>query len=276
MSANATRPGGALVLFTRDLRVRDQQALAAAVREHERVVAAFVFDRQLLNGSCGAPNRLAFLIDCLEDLARSLRERGSQLLLRRGDVVQETMRLLAEHRLEAVHMSDDITPYARRRHTRLATACAAARVALHTHPGVTVVPAGAITPAGGEHYRVFTPYWRVWRELPRGAPLRAPRRITSPPDLRGESSLPRASTLGGGQASPELQRGGESAARTQLESWLRRGLEHYPERHDALPTEGTSRLSAYLHFGCISPRTVARAHADGRRGRGLRTPALLA
>ncbi|HEY4996663.1 MAG TPA: deoxyribodipyrimidine photo-lyase, partial [Solirubrobacteraceae bacterium] len=256
MSAAATAPRGALVLFTRDLRVRDQQALATAVREHEHVLAAFVLDSELLSTSCGAPNRLAFLSDCLEDLARSLAERGSRLLVRRGEVVTEAMRLVEEHGLEAIHMSEDVTPYARRRHARLAKACAGARVALHTHPGVTVVPSGAITPVGGDHYRVFTPYWRVWRELPRGTPLRAPRRISSPPGLRDRSSIPRAHELGGGERSPELQRGGESAAREQLERWLRSGLQRYPERHDALAEEGTSRLSAYLHFGCLSPRTV--------------------
>jgi deoxyribodipyrimidine photo-lyase len=246
---------GALVLFTRDLRVHDQPALAAAVREHEHLIAAFVLDRELLSGSCAAPNRLAFLIDCLEDLARSLSEHGAPLLVRRGDVVQETMRLVAEHDLEAIHMSADITPYARRRHARLAKACAGARVALHTHAGITLVAPGAITPAGGDHYRVFTPYWRAWNALPRGGITRAPRRIASPRGLRREA-IPSAAELGSGMPSPELQRGGENAAREQLGRWLRGGIERYPERHDALSMEGTSRLSAYLHFGCLSPRTV--------------------
>jgi deoxyribodipyrimidine photo-lyase len=34
----------ALVLFTRDLRVRDQPALASAAREAEQIVPAFVLD----------------------------------------------------------------------------------------------------------------------------------------------------------------------------------------------------------------------------------------
>jgi deoxyribodipyrimidine photo-lyase len=243
------------VLFTRDLRVRDQQALATAVREHEHVVSAFVLDRELLRGSCGAPNRLAFLIDCLEDLARSLAERGAQLLVRQGDVVEEAMRLVGEHRLTAIHMSDDPTPYARARHARLAQACAGERVALHVHPGVTVVPAAAITPVGGDHYRVFTPYWRAWSALPRGPILRAPRQIRTPRGLR-PGPIPGAAELNPAAPSAALQRGGERAAREQLERWLRSGLERYPQRHDALPEEGTSRLSAYLHFGCLSPRAV--------------------
>ena len=67
----------AIVLFTRDLRVRDQAALAAAAREAERVVPLFVLDEELLRRRCGSPNRLAFLLDCLRDLDGSLRERGA-------------------------------------------------------------------------------------------------------------------------------------------------------------------------------------------------------
>ncbi len=105
----------ALVLFTRDLRVRDQPALAAAAREAEQLVPAFVLDRKLLAGSCGAPNRLAFLLDCLHDLDSSLRERGARLVVRRGDVVEETLRLAHEWELDALYMSADVTPYARAR-----------------------------------------------------------------------------------------------------------------------------------------------------------------
>jgi deoxyribodipyrimidine photo-lyase len=95
----------ALVLFTRDLRVRDHAPLSAAVREQDAIVPAFVLDSQLLRGSCAAPNRLAFLLDCLGDLDRSLGERGTRLLVRHGDVVEETMKLVHRWRLTAIYMS---------------------------------------------------------------------------------------------------------------------------------------------------------------------------
>ncbi len=71
---------GALVLFTRDLRVRDQPALAAAVREAETVVPAFVLARQLLARRCGAPNRVAFLLDSRDQLAHDRTSRLSPYL----------------------------------------------------------------------------------------------------------------------------------------------------------------------------------------------------
>ena len=262
-SAPAAPARGALVLFTRDLRVRDHQALLAATREHDVVLPAFVLDRDLLAGSCGAPNRVAFLLDCLRDLDRSLQERGARLILREGDVVEEAMKLVEEHSLTAIHMSADSTPYAQARRKRLEQACDRARVKLCCHPGVTVHAPGKITPAGGDHYRVFTPYWRVWSRRDPGEAMRAPRNISMPTRSVDLRPIPTLESLVQKSPSPELQPGGEEAGRRQLGRWLGHA-DAYEELHDDLPAAGTSRLSAYLHFGCLSPRALlARGGAAG-------------
>lgn len=254
----------AVVLFTRDLRVRDQAALATAAREADRVVPLFVFDEALLKTSCGAANRVAFLLDCLRDLDRSLRERGARLVVRRGDPVEQALRVAEEAGADALHMSDDVSGYARQRRERLWRECERQRIALRTHPGVTIAEPGEVLPAGGDHYRVFTPYWRAWRELPRRRPLPAPRRLALPSGVR-VGRLLALERLSDGTPSPGLTEGGEGPARARLGRWLRSGLGSYEERHDDLPGEATSRISADLHFGCLSPAEVL-ARAEGRPG----------
>ncbi|HWJ51230.1 MAG TPA: deoxyribodipyrimidine photo-lyase [Solirubrobacteraceae bacterium] len=259
---------GALVLFTRDLRVRDQPALATAVREYDVVVPAFVLDRELLRGACGSPNRLAFLLDCLGDLDDSLAERGARLLVRRGDVIEQALRLVREFDLSAICMSEDVTPYARRRQARLAARCERARVRLRAFPGVTVVPAGEIVPSGGDHYRVFTPYWRVWSNAQHRPAASTPRRIPVPNTLPDPSARATIANLTRKPPSTLLPRGGEIAGRAQLTSWLRRDLADYEQGHDDLAGASTSCLSPYLHFGCLSARTVL-----DRASSGVRAPA---
>ncbi len=57
--------------------------------------------------------------------------------------------------------------------------------------------------------------------------------------------------------------GGETAGRRRFESWLESDGDGYADRSDDLAADATSRLSPYLHFGCLSPvEVVARA---GRR-----------
>jgi deoxyribodipyrimidine photo-lyase len=256
----------ALVLFTRDLRVRDQAALATAVREAEEVVPLFVLDRVLLSGSCGAPNRLAFLLESLRDLDSSLRDLGALLVVRSGDVVEETLRLASEWDVSTIYASADWSPYAQRRQLRLWESCESARVELRLFSGTTVVEPGELTPLGGDHYRVFTPYWRVWSERPAPAAQRAPRRIAVPAALRA-APIPSLASLTRKSRSPATLAGGESVGRERLARWLRHGLARYESLHDDLAADGTAHLSPYLHFGCLSPGSVLE-RADGRAGGG--------
>ncbi|GLH94937.1 cryptochrome/photolyase family protein [Phytohabitans aurantiacus] len=243
----------AVVLFTRDLRVRDHPALAAACANAERVLPLYVLDPELAGRS---PNRDRFLHQCLADLRDALRKRGADLLIRRGDPVAETIRLARDVGAEGVAISGDISRYARRRERRLRAECDRHRIALRIFPGLTIVDPGAVTPAGGDHYKVFTPYHRAWLGAKWRDEVATPRRITLPSGLdAGHLPAPPAGE------SPDTAAGGEGEARRRLRDWLRR-VDRYQENHDALALDATSHLSAYLRFGCLSPLSVANAVDD--------------
>ena len=72
----------------------------------------FVLDQELLEGSCGTADRLAFLLDCLRDLDGSLRARGAGLVVRHGELVEEALRTAERFGADAIYMSADATPYA--------------------------------------------------------------------------------------------------------------------------------------------------------------------
>jgi deoxyribodipyrimidine photo-lyase len=244
-----------VVLFTRDLRVHDQPAFGAAAERAERMVPLFVFDDRILASDFASPNRVAFLRAALADLDGSLEQLGAGLVQRRGDIVRETIRLALQVDASAIHVSEDVSRYAQARERRLADACREARIELCVSPGVTAVPPGELTPSGGDHFRVFTPYWRRWSGAGLREPVAAPKRLRLPSDL-ARGSLPRLADLVRGPTSPELPRGGETEARRRLDAWARSGLARYEERSDDLAVDGTSRLSPYLHFGCLSPLEV--------------------
>ncbi len=256
-------PSAAVVLLTRDLRVHDHPALSRARSHADTVAPLFVLDDRILGAGYAAPNRLRFLIDSLQDLRRSLRQRGGELFVRRGDPVDQAVRLARECHAGAVYSSADVSAYAQRRQQRLESACSAAGLAFAALPGVTVVPPEALEPSGGDHFKVFTPYWRAWRRTRWRPVLGAPRSLPCPPGLEA-GAIPALAELTGKAPSPELPPGGEAAGRRALSRWSRH-LEGYPAAHDDLAADRTSRLSPYLHFGCLSPRQVA-AGADGRPG----------
>jgi len=253
----------AVILFNRDLRVQDHPALFAASRA-KRTVPLFVLDEALLGSRFAAPNRVAFMRESLAEVDQALKKIGGRLFVRRGEVVEETMRIAAECGADELHVSADWSAYARRREERLARACAEERIEFRAHPGVTIVPPGAVTPAGGDHFRVFSPYHRAWSGLPRREVAPAPRKLSAPSKLAA-GRLPQLESLVSGRPSPERLPGGEGEGRKRMRAWLRDGLGRYEDRHDDLPGDDTSRLSAYIRWGCVSPLELAR-EADGRRG----------
>lgn len=252
-----------IVLFTRDLRVSDNPALALACRSAERVVPLFVLHDGL---GFAVPNRARFLRDCLEDLRGSLRQRGGDLMIRHGDPVAEALRVADETGADGLVLARDVSAYARRRLERLTEGCRERRIALRVVDSVTVVPPGALTPAGGDHFKVFTPYWRAWTSCGWREGVSAPPAVNLPPGIAA-GALPGAASAAGHGATASLPAGGEGAARRRMDSWLRTGLAGYADRHDDLPGDATSRLSADLHFGCLSPLELAvRARKAGGPG----------
>jgi deoxyribodipyrimidine photo-lyase len=249
VSANGTF----VVLFTRDLRLQDNAVLAEAARAGGSVVPLFVLDDALLPST--AANRLRFLLEALADLRESLRGRGSDLIVRRGDPVEETMRLVEQTGASTVFVARDSSSYAQRRERRLASA----RVRLRIEDATTVVPPGELVPPGRDHYRVFTPYWRRWRESPLPPLAEVPGRLRLPGRLE-PGGMPALGELTSAKPSRDLAQGGERAGRRRLDHWLSAGLGDYERRRDDLAADGTSRLSPYLHFGCVSPlELVTRA-----------------
>jgi deoxyribodipyrimidine photo-lyase len=252
-------PTTSVMVFTRDLRTRDLPALAAAGAA-QRVVPLFVLDPDVL-ALHGSPNRTAYLLDSLQDLRSALRELGADLVLRRGPWVQTVADVVAEVGASDVHLSEDVSAFARRRCAALERRLEQVDVELVRHPGVTVVPPGETSPSGGGFWKVFTPFHRRWLEH-RWRPLAdTPARLDLPDGI-GSEDLPVLDELIDGECSPDLARGGESVALASLRSWAATNLEHYEDLHDDLPADGTAHLAAALHLGCLSPLEVATRLRD--------------
>ena len=150
----------------------------------------FVLDERLLAGS--APARSWYLRGALAELDRSLRVRGSRLLVRRGDartVVPEVARQLGA---EVVFASDEVTPYGRRRDAAVAARLEQDGRTLELHEGLLLVEPHEVHTAEGRPYTVFTPFWRALGRVQRRALLPAP--VSMPavaPSMSGEA-LPEA------------------------------------------------------------------------------------
>jgi deoxyribodipyrimidine photo-lyase len=217
------------------LRLHDHPALRAALDGHDDVVPFFCLDDRLLHGRHASGPRTQFLLECLEELP---------LEILHGRPEEEIPRLAKRSGATEVHFTADVSPFARSR--RLSgLECVA-------HPGLTVVDdVKDIKP-----YKVYSPFYRHWKELPR-------RDVIGKPRLSGEAEVPKLSELGLRQEVEDPLPGGEKAGRKRMLDWVENGVHDYDRTQDQLAEDKTSRLSPYLHFGCVSPRELESLVPDG-------------
>ena len=237
-----------ILWLRRDLRLRDHPALHAAADEGP-VVALFVLDPALLRPA-GAP-RVAFLLRSLRALDADLREHGGRLVVRRGDPVQAVPEIARTAGATAVHVSADFNPYGSRRDSAVADA-------LHDVPLVRTgspyaVAPGRVTKRDGAPFKVYSPFYRAWREHGWPAPARpAAHRVVWRTDVDG-IDIPDDPPL---PAELKLPAAGEEAALRAWRDYRRRGLARYPDDRNRPDRDATSRMSVYLKWGAIHPRTM--------------------
>jgi deoxyribodipyrimidine photo-lyase len=262
----------ALVWFTRDLRVHDNPALRAAIDGEGKLVPVFCLDDRLLSGRNASGPRTQFLLESLAELDSELRERGSGLVIRRGPPERELPVLAREVGAERVFVSADASPFATGRSERVSRALAEAGVELRPRPGLFVVDGlDSIRTVNGGPYTVFTPFHRVWRSRGRRELAPTPRELPAFPRGLDVGQIPTSSEdLGLSQTVEDPARGGEHAGRDAMHAFLRAAVSEYEDGRDDLGAERCSRLSPYLHFGCISPRELESKLPSGVGGESYR------
>lgn len=255
-----------IIWFRRDLRLDDHTALDAArddATDATRVVALFVWDPAIAERGRVSPARLAYLCEALDDLDGGLRDRGARLVVRTGAPVAIVPAVASEVAATAVHWTRDFTPYAVRRDAAVRAALSKLDPApdLSDHGGVAMHDPGTVLTKAGATYKVFTPFHRQWRQRETGDPVDPPDTIPGHGTVASED-VPSATALGL-DAIEQRQHGGETAALDRLDRFLQQRVNDYDDQRDVLAADGTSRLSADLHFGCLSVRR-ARSRLDLR------------
>lgn len=248
-----------IVWFRNDLRVNDHPALATAAASANHVVPVFILNDQLLTGKNASSNRNRFLLECLFDLKKSLQTAGADLVVRHGDTAAELLALASETGATSVYCTADYTPYSLARDKQIKKQLEAAGIEFRLFSGrLAVSNFDKLVTKTGTPYKVFTPFFNTW--------LQVPRRELAPP--LPAISLPTNVTIGSVPAvesitvstdlSPDVLRGGETAARARLQNFIDHDIADYKQASNDMAADSTSRLSPYLHFGCLSPLETER------------------
>ncbi|MEX1196734.1 MAG: deoxyribodipyrimidine photo-lyase [Pseudohongiellaceae bacterium] len=260
--------------FRRDLRLTDNPALQEAATAG-RVLPLFILDTR--HGELmrtGAASRW-WLHHSLLALDRSL---DGRLRVVAGDPLVLLPALIRQAGARAVYWNRCYEPWQIARDRQLKATLKEVDIEAHSFNASLLWEPWEVHKDNGEPYRVFTPYYRrgcLGRPAPQ-RPRPAPDALPSKPPEDGEVCGPEAiRALGLLPDHPwhkQLETHwsiGEAGARQRLDDFLANGLDDYREGRNFPARPNTSRLSAALHFGELSPRQVWHAASEEALTRGL-------
>lgn len=156
----------------------------------------------------------------------------------------------------SIHVSEDFTPFGRRRDQHVQAALGEVPVVATGSP--YLVTPGRVVKDDASPYRLFTPYFRRWRDHCWRAPAqytRSPVRWLDPAAIFEKSA--RSVQIPDPGVHIVDCAAGETAALHQWHSFVEDGLEHYAEERDRPDLDRTSQMAGHLKFGTIHPRTMA-------------------
>ncbi|MGA8533431.1 MAG: deoxyribodipyrimidine photo-lyase [Candidatus Tumulicola sp.] len=243
--------------FGRDLRLDDHAGLTAAASRGV-IVPVLIVDPALEARLARSPRRTAFFCRAVGALDAELRERGSQLVIRRGPPGATIKQIAREAGAAGAAWSAAYDGAAMNADERLQSELEEAGLAaaiVHDAPAIPPDETAAARSTAGEGYRAFAPYFEVWRGLP-VASHEHPLLVRFARAGLPTEGLPQAGEFGAADAGDEA---GPAAARRTLERFLRNGVAHYAVAATVPSEDLTSHLSAHLSFGSISARSTVAA-----------------
>jgi deoxyribodipyrimidine photo-lyase len=255
-----------LILFwhRRDLRIADNIGLYHACQTTSKVVGIFCLDPNILDNDDVAPARVTYMIGCLEKLQECYQEKGSQLLILKGKPEKAIPELAAKLEATAVYWNQDVEPYAKQRDQQVQDALEQADIKVKFYWDQLLHAPDTIFTNAGDPYKVYTPYWRKWKDTEKSKPVASfdkkaeglsqdEQKIA---EKAGAIKLPSAKELGFEWEGDLILSPGEAAAIERLEMFCERAISEYDEQRNFPYADGTSQLSPALKFGVIGIRTV--------------------
>lgn len=144
-----------ILLFHRDLRLRDHAALKNASDTGHSIIPLYIHDNTIPEENREGGASLWWLNHSLSELDRALRQRGSRLILRKGSRLTELERIVAETHAEAVFISRRYAPWEERQDQEIAQRLS---VPYRRFRGYLLFEPEDVKTKSGTPFRVFTPF----------------------------------------------------------------------------------------------------------------------
>ncbi|MDG1276650.1 MAG: DASH family cryptochrome [Algoriphagus sp.] len=261
-----------IVWFRNDLRVKDNVTLTKAVQSGKEILPVYCFDPRMFEKTeLGIPKtgyyRAKFLIEAVADLRDTLRELGADLIVLQGKPEEELIKLAEKYEAQAIYFSEEVTSEERHVDNFLETNAYAKGIATESFWQSTLYHLDDLPFPVNQLPEVFTQFRKsaekmseVRAEYPNPISINYPGTEV----IFSSGEIPKLNQYGLEESMPASSLvlgfdGGERPGMRRIQSyfWEKDLLQNYKQtRNGLIGTEFSSRFSAWLALGCISPRTI--------------------
>ena len=199
-----------------------------------------------------------WLHESLKKLQESYKARfGASLIVLEGKALDVLQKLIKKYQIHQVLWNRLYSPEAIKRDTFIKKALQEQGVDVETFNGHLLNEPWEVQNNSGQYFKVFTPYWRKAFEVYQSKKEKLEKlksiNVISHQENLTFNFLPKKNWY---QKFSKYWTPGEKAAQDQLSQYLKTNIDIYKEARDRPDLDQTSKLSPYLRFGEISPRTI--------------------
>ena len=263
-----------LFIFTRDLRIQDNNGLKKAVEMCRNVYTVFFFTPEQVSSSnkFKSVNAIKFMIESLESLSKNIEKKGGKLITFYGKPDECLTTILTQIDIDAVFINKDVTKYSKTRMNEFNAVCKRHEKDIHEVEDFYLTEPGSIVNTSGSYYMKFTPYYDKITALLRKGKISIPHPST--PNSLSRKLKSRNQKFGSKEITlDEAMRsftkgsirnvnilGGREQAIQKLRNIHTQVPQYEATRNDL--HDRTTQLSAYIKFGNVSIREVYYAFSS--------------
>jgi deoxyribodipyrimidine photo-lyase len=256
----------AIIWFKTDLRLHDNETLVKAIAQNDQVIPVYCFDEQHFQNTTGGFRktgdfRTKFICEAVMDLQENLRKKGSNLLIVVGKPEIELPKLAQAYNVHQVYAKKEVAYEEKATAYLVENALWKIKCELKTYSTSTLYNASDLPFSIRDIPDMFTSFRKkVEKESQIRAVFEAPIAIKSP--TLPTTELPSLHQLNAQEVIQDERatlvfKGGETAAIQRLKHYFEEShaiASYKTTRNGLIGPDYSSKFSAWLALGCISPR----------------------
>jgi len=251
-----------LFIFRRDLRIDDNLALNQLIKKDPdtKILYLFIFNPDQIDPQINkyySKNCVEFMIQCLNDLNNNLND---SLHYFHGKDIEILTRLLKIYQINSIGFNEDYTPFSIKRDKTIKSWCIEKNIDCITDQDYTLFSQKAILTDNNTPYEMFTPYYRKCLlnliNIPESTTLKHPLPPYKNKQLPG--LIKNIDKFYNNESNNYLAlKGGRENALLIIKNRINKGeFTNYEKLRNFPSLNKTTKLSAYIKFGCVSIREV--------------------